>query len=60
MFIYYASMCVCVYGWETIQKDLMFSIPKCSTHIYNKQQCSVKHDIHLINIFNDLGPKVNK
>ena len=23
----------------------MFSISKCSTRIYNKQQCSVKHDI---------------
>jgi len=39
--------------------NLMFSIPKCWTRIYNKQQCSVKHDIHLINIFIDLGLKVS-
>jgi hypothetical protein len=28
---------------------LIFSVPKCSTRIYSKQQCSVKHNIHLIN-----------
>ena len=27
---------------------LMFSIPKCSTCICNKQQCSVKHNSHMI------------
>jgi len=27
---------------------LMFSVPKCSTLIYNKQRCSVKHNIHII------------
>jgi len=26
---------------------------------YNKQRCSVKHDIHLINIFIDLGRHVS-
>ena len=31
----------------------MFSVPKFSTRIYNKQQCSVKHNIHLINVFMD-------
>jgi len=34
--------------------NLMFSIPKCSTRIYNKQRCPVKHNIHIINIFIDL------
>jgi hypothetical protein len=29
---------------------LMFSILKHSTRIYNKQRCSVKHNIHIINI----------
>jgi len=38
----------------------MFSIPKCSTRIYNKQRRSVKHDIRIIDIFIDLAPKVNK
>ena len=26
----------------------------CTIFIYNKQRCSVKHNIHLINIFTDL------
>ena len=51
------------YLWkQSVLKDifiLMFFIPKCSTRICNKQQCSVKHNIHLINIFIDLGLHVS-
>jgi len=39
---------------------LMFSVPKCSTRIYSKQQCSVKHNIHLINRLTPNDPYMSR
>ena len=38
----------------------MFSIPKFSIRIYNKQRCSVKHSIHLINLLTPNDPYMGR
>ena len=48
-----------VNSFSSFQSRLFSIHATCYTSIYNKQQCSVKHNIHLVCLFIDLGRHVS-